>query len=104
MEDQLTHQQFGEVGGLDVVIVDDGGDARHEAQSCRHVQVEVEGLAEPGNKHHIKTKRLEPNVTFTLMFSFRKSAAGKTSETSAGTFLNSHKPSAEQKWMIHLRL
>lgn len=43
------------------MIVDDGGDARHESQSCRHVQVQVEGLAEPGNKHHIKTEKLEPN-------------------------------------------
>lgn len=32
------------------MIVDDRGDASHEGQSCRHVQVKMEGLAEPANE------------------------------------------------------
>lgn len=35
------------------MIVDDGGDAGHEGQSCRHVQVQVERLAEPGNTRRV---------------------------------------------------
>lgn len=31
------------------MIVDDGSDAGHEGQSCRHVQVQMERLAEPEN-------------------------------------------------------
>lgn len=48
-EAYCTYQQFGEVGGLDVVIVDDWGDGGHEGQACWHVQVQVEGLAEPAD-------------------------------------------------------
>ena len=33
------------------MVVDDGGDPRHEGQACRHVQVQVEGLGEPGRTH-----------------------------------------------------
>lgn len=29
------------------MIVDNRGDGSHEGQSCRHVQVKMEGLAEP---------------------------------------------------------
>lgn len=31
------------------MIVDDRSDAGHEGQSCRHVQVKMEGLTEPAN-------------------------------------------------------
>lgn len=33
------------------MIVDDRCDASHEGQSCRHVQMKVERLAEPENEH-----------------------------------------------------
>lgn len=36
------------------MIVDNRGDASHEGQSCRHVQVKMEGLTEPANKHQIE--------------------------------------------------
>lgn len=36
------------------MIVDNSGDASHEGQSCRHVQVKMEGLTEPANKHQIE--------------------------------------------------
>ena len=29
------------------MIIDNRGDASHEGQSCRHVQMKMEGLAEP---------------------------------------------------------
>lgn len=29
------------------MIVDNGGDGGHKSQSCRHVQVQVQGQAEP---------------------------------------------------------
>lgn len=35
------------------MVVDDGGDPGHEGQSCGHVQVQMERLAEPGNTHKI---------------------------------------------------
>lgn len=36
------------------MIVDNGGDASHEGQTCRHVEVKMERLAEPAktNKRH----------------------------------------------------
>lgn len=44
----LTNQKLGEVGGLDVMIVDHRGDGRHERHPSRHVQVEVAGFCHPG--------------------------------------------------------
>lgn len=35
------------------MVVDDGGDPGHEGQSCGHVQVQMERLAEPGDTHKI---------------------------------------------------
>lgn len=43
----LTDQQLGEIGGLDVVIVDHGGDGSHERHPGRHVQVEMAGFSHP---------------------------------------------------------
>lgn len=42
-----TYQQLGEVGGLDVVIVDHGGDSSHERHPGWHVQVEMAGFSHP---------------------------------------------------------
>lgn len=39
-----TYQQLGEVGGLNVVIVDHGGDSSHERHPGWHVQVEMAGF------------------------------------------------------------
>lgn len=36
------------------MIVDDRGDAGHEGQRCRHVQVKMEGLSEPANERWIE--------------------------------------------------
>lgn len=32
------------------MVVDNRGDASHEGQTCGHVEVKMEGLAEPANK------------------------------------------------------
>lgn len=42
-----TDQQLREVGGLDVVIVDHGGDSSHERHPGRHVQVKMAGFSHP---------------------------------------------------------
>ena len=42
-----TDQPLGEVGGLNVVIVDHRGDSGHERHPSRHVQVEMAGLGHP---------------------------------------------------------
>lgn len=39
------------------MIVDNRRDTSHEGQTCRHVQVKMEGLAEPANKHLTMTKK-----------------------------------------------
>lgn len=38
------------------MIINNGCDPCHEGQTCRHVQVQVKGLAEPA-KHNDKKKR-----------------------------------------------
>lgn len=42
-----TDQQLGEVGGLDVVIVDHGGDSSQERHPCWHIQVKMAGFGHP---------------------------------------------------------
>lgn len=39
------------------MIVDNRGDASHEGQTCRHVQVKMGGLAEPANKHQTQEEK-----------------------------------------------
>lgn len=62
-EEDFTEKQFGEVGGLDVVIVDNGGDASHEGQTCRHVEVKMERLAEPAETNKRRQSRTQPADT-----------------------------------------
>lgn len=38
------------------MIVDDGGDASHEGQTCRHVEVKMERLAEPAKRQTRDTR------------------------------------------------
>lgn len=40
------------------MIVDNRSDASHESQSCRHVEVKMEGLGKPENKRQ-KKKRIK---------------------------------------------
>lgn len=55
----LTEKQFGEVGGLYVVVVDHWGGARDEADERRHEEVEVVGIHHPGaRRKHELTRRL----------------------------------------------
>lgn len=39
------------------MIVDNRGDASHEGQPCRHVQVEMKGLAEPANERQTEEEK-----------------------------------------------
>lgn len=53
-----TYQQLGEVGGLDVVIVDHGGDSSHECHPGWHVQVEMAGFSHPGMGEREKEREI----------------------------------------------
>lgn len=48
------------------MIVDNRGDAGHEGQTCRHVQVEMEGLAEPANERQIEEEKALSEHKITL--------------------------------------
>lgn len=48
------------------MIVDDRGDTSHEGQSCRHVEVKMERLAEPATSHRGgKILESKPKITDT---------------------------------------
>ncbi len=51
------------------MIVDNRSDASHEGQTCRHVQVKMEGLAEPANEHKIEEEKaqIKHNITDTII-------------------------------------
>lgn len=51
-----TYKQLGEVGGLYVMVVDDGRDGSQHPESCRHVEVEMTGLIKPGGEFHSVSK------------------------------------------------
>lgn len=40
------------------MVVDNRGDASHEGQACRHVQVKMEGLAEPARENKIQVEEV----------------------------------------------
>lgn len=41
------------------MVVDNRGDAGHEGQTCRHVQVKIEGLAEPASEHQTEEEKAQ---------------------------------------------